>query len=185
MTLVRGEWYNQGKRPVLKEMEDLEQGDFAACAITCETLADGHVVTAKLAACNVTNVKASLNLRYRTYTAFIDKQSVSSSDGWSTAYVVWQPSIAVNLLDVKHYTLGVYENATCDNLALFKNASSSFGQVALKTLTTDIAGGTMTDFSLAACVALAACTPVAIKLTGSTCSVPSRQMLVFGYESSG
>lgn len=193
MTLVRGEWHTQGARPILKAKEDVEQGDFAACAIqaadvagsaiTSGKLAAGSVTCAALAAGHVISEKASANLRRREYTVIVDKPSASSSDGWTTTYVLWQPGIAVNVLSLEHYTLGVYGNATCDNWAFYKNASSSFGQVALNTLSTEVAAGTRTGVTLATCVAVAAGQDIVLKITGSTCSYPSRSALVFGYES--
>lgn len=174
MTLVRGSWYNEPNRPMVKASEDAEQGDFAACAITCSAIAAGHVISEK----------ASDGLRRRSYTAFVDKKAASSSEGWSSTYVLWQPSIKVNLLGVALFNIGDYENATCDNLTFYKNASSSFGQFALKSISTGIAAGTRTDMSLSACQTILADTPVTVKVNGSTCSAGGRATVTFEYETS-
>ena len=89
MTLVRGSWYNEPNRPLIKDSEDVEQGDFASCAIVAADIADGAITSGKLGASAITcsalaaghviSSKASANLRYRSYTVIVDKQTASSS----------------------------------------------------------------------------------------------------------
>lgn len=179
MTLVRGEWFNQGARPILKAKEDVEQGDFAACAIQAADVAGGAI----------NSEKASANLRLNHILLFYGESSSTEAAGAaiheSTARAYWRPRSNVNVLAIKHIPMALHENATCDNFTLYGNNGTCIGHVPLKSVSTGIARGTVTVGSGLNQVALAACTDVLIKLFTSTCSVPGRAVIQLDYESTG
>lgn len=192
MPIERGEWWNSGSRPVMKARAgavtaDVEQGDLASCAVQAGNIAAGGVsATGQVADGIITSEKATSLLRARSVTVIVEKPTASSSGGWSSSYVVWRPLTAVNVLRVQGINLGVYENATCDILEVYGNAGTSISQISFKAVaSTNIAAGTRTAGAAVNQAALAACTDVLIKLSGSTCSVPSRVAVAIDYESSG
>lgn len=178
---ITGEWFHQNQRPILKQggnvTADVEQGDVASCAITASAIAAGII----------TSEKATGNLRARTVMLVVEKPTASSSEGWSSAYVVWRPLTNVNIVRVQAINFGVYENATCDIYTVYGNAGTSISQISYKAVagSTALAAGTRTAGSAVNQAALAACTDVLITLTGSTCSMPSRLGLLIDYESTG
>ena len=169
--IVSGEWWHAGSRPIMKARTGSVTADVAQ-----DDVADGII----------TSEKATGNLRARSITLVVDKPTASSSEGWSSAYVVWRPLTPVNVLRVQGINLGVYENATCDILAVYGNAGTSISQISFKAVaSTNIAAGTRTAGAAVNQAALAACTDMTVKLTGSTCSVPSRVLLLVDYEATG
>ena len=176
---LTGEWFNQSSRPLMRS-----QGAVSQDVETCD-IADAAVTAAKVAGGIISSEKATAKLRQRSIMLFVEKQTATSSEGWSTSYAAWRPLTNVNILRVQHIALGNYENATCDNYTLYGNAGTSISDVALKAVATAVAAGTRTAGSAIVQAALAACTDIFIKLFGSTCSVPARAAFQIDYESTG
>lgn len=173
-------------------------GKLAAGAVTCFALADAHVTSGKLAAAAVTctalgaghvvSEKASCGLQRRSYSFTFSKATSTEAGGeaavGTTAIEVWRPSVAINVLGFDHMPIGgKYQNATCDNFTLYANAGTCLGHVALKAVSTGISRGVRTAGSGLTQVALAADTPIFVKLFTSTCSETVDSLFTIHYTS--
>lgn len=140
-----------------------------ASAVTTAKIADSGVTTAKIAAANVTSEKASTNLQTRTVMLPFGKLTASSSGGWSSSYVVYQPIIPIEIQRVAIINLNNWENATADEFVLFRNSSSSVAGVTFTS--TAIVAGTRTCAAAIPTPRVAADTLLTLKTNTSTCSV--------------
>lgn len=182
MPIVRGEWYHQSTRPMLKYKDgavtaDVEQSDVASCAVTSGSIA--------LAA--VKSEHASTGLRRRSVSLFFKGTTSTEAAGVaaveSTALVVWRPSVPINVVGFDVLNPSLYGNATCDNLTLYGNEGTCIGHVPFKSVSTGVARGTRTAGSGLVRQALAADTNVLAKLFTSTCSQPADLLIQLHYES--
>lgn len=204
MPIVTGEWFNSGSRPMMKSRSgavtaDVEQGDVgscavdqgsvATCAMTSQNYAAGSVTCNAVKAGHIVSEKASSGLQRRSY-SFVFAKATSTETGGAaavgtTAIEVWRPSVAINVLSIDHMPLGgKYGNATCDNFTLYGNAGTCIGHIPLKTVSTGILRGTRTCAVGLTQVALAADTPVLVKLFTSTCSETVDSLITVHYQSS-
>lgn len=193
MPFVRGEWWNQSVRPILKAGKDVtadvEQDDVASCAVSAGKIAVGGVsATAQVADGIVTSEKATANLRIRSVLVFLEGATSTEAAGQvqpcSTANAVWRPSVNVSVLGITRYSLALEEMATCDNFVLYGNAGTCIGGILLKTGSTAPAAYTRTCSGALTLTALAAGTDVLVRRFSSTCSVQGRSAVQIDYESS-
>ena len=113
-----------------------------------------------------------------------DAISATLTGGYTSAFILWYPVVAVNVLGLSLYTRGAYENATGDSVTFFGNAGTSIGSIALTTSTAYNAGLRFTTTSLTQ-TALAAATPVLAKYVTSTCSKGSVLEVAIDYGTTG
>ena len=187
MPITRGgEWFNQNTRPILKARSgavtaDVEQDDVASCAISSGSIALGVVKSEH----------ATSALRRKTHTIIFDGASSTEAGGvaavLTTAIAVWQPPTAIDIVGVDFFTLGRYQNATCDIFTLYGNAGTCIGQVSLKAVaaSTALLRGVRVALTGLNQTALAAGTNVLISANVSTCSEVGRTMFVIDYVTTG
>lgn len=90
MPIVRGDWWAQDQRPVLKDDADVESADQAAAGVTTAALAD----------LNVTSEKISANALRRTVVCPLPDLAAGTTAPLSSAYHVWTPSKPIIIRDL-------------------------------------------------------------------------------------
>ena len=191
---ITGEWFNLGSRPIMKGgrgsvVQDVDQGDIAACAVTSCTFAANAVLNG-LACNSVPSETLTSNARYKTHTIVFEAATSTEAAGvvrpCSTTNVVWKPGVNINVLAIQRVSLALEEMATCDHFVLYGNAGTCIGSIGLNAGTTNPAAYTYTTSTAALTLtAIPAGQSIYVQRRSSTCSVQGRSMLLIDYETSG
>lgn len=149
--------------------------------LEADDLKAGAVTTAKIAAQNVTSEKASDNLQTRSIAVPLSSRVASSSGGYSSTYVVWQPLVPITLERVTLHHTAAWIAATSGTFAtLYRNSSSSVADFTFETTAAIAAGERRASGSLVV-TQVAAQTNLTLKWNVSTCDTVGATAVVFDY----
>lgn len=144
-------WLNSGTTSTggFLAAEDIGDG-----SITTVKLGASAVTTAKIASANVTSECASTNLLTRTFSVTTPDPAAGANIG-STGFVIFQPTVPVNLTTVRAVPQAAWSATTCGvQLVIY---SSSLGTVVSWTATSttfgETAGEPLTSASVASTAA--------------------------------
>ena len=159
--------------------------NLAASAVSASKLSTDGVTTDKITDANVTSCKISDNALYRTVTIPFPKLTACFGQNLTSAYVLYQPIVPINIQSVRLHNMAAWENATDDHVILFRNSSSC---IALVERSSSTAWALGTQSCAAATInnaLVAANTLITMKTIFTTCSVSSAGYVVIHYKSTG
>jgi len=149
MAVIRGDWWAQAGRPIVKDAEDVGTADLATCCITSEKISAAPLTRSVIA---------------------VVGNPVSSDAGFTSCTQVWRPLVDVSVQRIQHISITAYVTASSgESITLFSDGSS----MASVTLTTgSLIAGTRTAASTLDTAYIAACTDLTAKYFSSTGAVP-------------
>ena len=133
----------------------------------------------------VTSCKLSDNALYRTVAIPFPKLLTTEGNNLTSAYILYQPVVPINIQSVRIVNTAAWENATDDSVLLFRNSSSCIASVERSRSTAWALG---TQSCTAATIdnpLVAANTLITMKTLVSTCSVSAAGYVVIQYKSTG
>src|SRR3990167_2968168 len=97
--------------------------------ITAASLSTDSVTTDKMTDATVTSCKLSDNALYRTVAIPFQKLLTTEGNNLTSAYVLYQPVVPINIQAIRIVNMAAWENATDDSVLLFRNSSSCIASV--------------------------------------------------------
>ena len=157
----------------------------AASAVTATKLSTDSVTTDKMTDATVTSCKLSNNALYRTVIIPFPKLAVCWGANLTSDYILYQPIVPINIQSVRIMNLAAWENATDDNVTLFRNSSACVANVARSSSTAWAIGTQSCTAATINNALIAANTVLTMQTSFSTCSVSTNGHIVIHYISTG
>ncbi|HAM40670.1 MAG TPA: hypothetical protein DCP69_04875 [Candidatus Omnitrophica bacterium] len=189
------DWWKDAGQTSTSTVGFITEEELASCAITAAKIANlavtadklstDSVTTDKMTDATVTSCKLSDNALYRTVAIPFPKLTACFAQNLTSDYILYQPIVPINIQSVRIVNMAAWENATDDNVILFRNSSSC---IALVERSSSTAWALGTQSCAAATInnpLVAANTLITMKTIFTTCSVSSAGYVVIHYKSTG